>query len=176
MNHRTGRLDLEINQDQQQGGFLAVMRGQIDERADLVRAVDGLSGRVIIDLAGVTFINSIGVREWIKMLRALEARRVPATLKRCSETMVMQMNMIIETQTNAQVESFFAPYLCDACGYEGSVCIEVKDHARALAAKAPPSLPCPECRAPMQFNEIPGRYLLFLEQPATGAPKTAGAK
>ncbi len=50
-------------------GDVLVISGAIDETARLVSLVDGAApGRMILDLHGVTFINSIGVREskrWI---------------------------------------------------------------------------------------------------------------
>src|SRR5947208_7414 len=150
----TGRLEIDwtpVGRD----NFVA-MQGQIDERADLENFAKSLADSVIIDLEKITFINSIGVREWIRMLRNFELRRVTVALRRCSEAMVHQMNMIVEMQTGAVVESFFAPFLCEDCGHEASRCIDLKENISALRRMETPSMPCTDCGSAMQFNEIPG--------------------
>jgi len=144
------------------------LQGQIDERTNLDDLAVRLERRVIMDLEKVSFINSVGVREWIRMLRSLEDRGVFVRMKRCSEAMIHQMNMIVEAKGNAEVESFFAPYLCESCGYEGSMCLDVGENATQFRAGEAPLLPCPECNGSMEFNEIPERYFLFLEDALSG--------
>ncbi len=137
--------------------------GQVDERTQLDDLAKKLDRVVVMDLEKVSFINSVGVREWIRMLRSLEERGVELRMKRCSEAMVHQMNMIVEAKGRAQVESFFAPYLCEDCGYEGSMCLDVAESLPLFRKMDAPTLPCPECNGTMEFNEIPERYFLFLE-------------
>jgi hypothetical protein len=62
------------------------------------------------------------------------------------------------------VASFFAPYACDACGREESLLIDAIANGPALAALQPPAMGCPECGAPMAFNDFPERYFSFLHQ------------
>jgi hypothetical protein len=157
----TGRLEAEILQNGRE--HRVTLSGQLDERANLNDVAKGIKEQASFDLAHVSFINSIGVREWIRMLRTLKDRNVAVALRRCSEAMVQQMNMIVETVGHAKVESLHMPYACDKCGNEASMCIEVRDHAAALAKMQPPPQKCPECSGEMQFSEIPARYLLFLQ-------------
>jgi anti-anti-sigma regulatory factor len=138
------------------------MQGQIDERTDLSELGTRLERLVVMDLEKVSFINSVGVREWIRMLRSLEDRGVQVRMKRCSEAMIHQINMIVEAMGCAEVESSFAPYLCEDCGYEGSMCLEVAANASQFRNMDAPQVPCPECNGTMEFDEIPARYFLFL--------------
>lgn len=158
----TGRLDISYTTGD--GVLDVVMEGQIDERTELVGLADRVDKRIVIDLERVSFINSVGVREWIRLLRALRKQGAVVRMKRCSEAMIHQMNMIVEAKGNAEVESFFAPYVCDGCGYEGSMCLEVSPNATRLRDMQAPQIACPECSEQMEFNEIPERYLLFLEE------------
>lgn len=144
------------------GSHVVELDGQIDERCELIPIAKQISGAATIDLRGVSFINSIGVREWIKMLHQLTDQGVKVRLRNCSEALVHQFNMIIEAQAGAEVESFYAPYECDSCGNEASMVIEVAASRDALIAGTPPDLPCPECGKPMAFSELADRYLLFL--------------
>ena len=157
----TGRLQVDLTTTADEHEL--VLGGQVDERTQLVEFVHKLDRKVVLDLERVSFINSVGIREWIRMLRALEERGLDVRMKRCSEAMIHQMNMIVEAKGSAVVDSFFAPYLCAECGYEGSMCLDVTAHAADLRETRAPIQTCPECSGQMEFNEIPGRYLLFLE-------------
>jgi len=161
---KTGRLEISFTPSD--GSADVVMQGQIDERTELVGLADKVSGTITIDLEKVSFINSVGVREWIRLLRAFKKSDTTLCMRRCSEAMIHQMNMIVEAKGNAVVESFFAPYVCDACGYEGSMCLDVAPNAEGLKNMEAPAVACPECKESMEFNEIPERYLLFLEDAA----------
>ena len=158
---------LRIDWDAHAGHHVLALDGQIDERSDLASLVAKLDGNVTFDLDGVSFINSIGVREWIKLLYGLADRGVKVTLRRCSEAVVHQLNMIIETQTGATVESFRAPYACGKCGAEASIVLDVAKHGPALSRRETPAQVCAECSGAMSFSEVAERYLLFL---TLGAP------
>ena len=162
MKFTTGRLDVELSIAGKENRV--ELAGQLDERADLGLVAEKLDGHAVFDLSSVSFINSIGVREWIRLLRRLHDKNVRVALRRCSEAMVHQMNMIVETVANARVESFFVPYLCDACGAEASMCIEVESNLTSLRKMEAPVQKCPECGGKMTFAEIPARYLLFVSQ------------
>ena len=138
------------------------LTGVIDEASFLAELLPSGPGRLRLDLAGVTFINSLGVREWIRFLANAAAAGVRIELARVSEPLIQQLNMILAARGQAEVLSFYAPYACDACGREESLLIELAQHrARLVAGEAPPAH-CPECGAMMAFNDFPQRYFLFL--------------
>ena len=144
-------------------GDVLVIGGAIDEAAalpDLLARAQ--AGRLILDLAGVTFINSLGVRDWIRMQAAAQRASIAIELRRVAEPLVHQLNMIIATRGASRVASFYAPYACDACGREDSMLIDAIAHARGLAQLSAPPMACPECGAAMAFNDFPERYFLFL--------------
>jgi anti-anti-sigma regulatory factor len=142
----------------EQGGAL-VLAGAIDETATIPELVARAHGGVLaLDLADVTFINSLGVRDWIRMVSTAQQRGVQLELRRVSEPIIHQLNMIIATRGNARVTSFFAPYACDACGREESLLVDA-----AAARQAAPPQTCPECGAAMVFNDFPERYFSFLQ-------------
>jgi eukaryotic-like serine/threonine-protein kinase len=147
---------------QPQGDALLI-GGAIDEAAALHEMIArATGGRLVLDLAAVTFINSLGVRDWIRMQSSAQQAGVTVELRRVAEPLVHQLNMIIATRGNAKVASFFAPYACDACGREESLLIDAVANGAALAALQPPAMRCPECGAQMAFNDFPERYFSFL--------------
>ncbi len=139
---------------------MLVLEGQIDASCTLVEQVTGLRGEVVLDLAGVDFINSLGVRVWVRTLAALREAGASVVLRRCSQEMVLQLNMIPEA--GAPVSSFYAPMICGGCGAGSSECIEVADHTAQLSRGEMPSLRCRECGAALTLDELPEEYLSFL--------------
>ena len=157
MNETRGRMQLVSQPDQ------LVLSGAIDETAGLLDLVGrATNGRLVLDLAGVTFINSLGVRDWIRMQAAAIKGELAVELRRVSEPIVHQLNMIIATRGSAKVTSFYAPYACDACGREESLLLDAIAHGPLLAQLEPPAMACPECGAAMAFNDFPERYFSFL--------------
>lgn len=150
-------------QFQQTGPGQLVITGAIDEHAGLGELLGyAHGGQLALDLAGVTFINSLGVRDWIRIQAAATAQNIRMDLRRVAEVLVHQLNMIIATRGTARISSFFAPYACDACGREDSLLIDALTHGAALAQLQPPPMTCPECGAQMAFNDFPERYFSFL--------------
>ena len=147
----------------QPGDGALMLAGAIDETAglmDLLGRAQG--GRLVLDLGGVTFINSLGVRDWIRMQAAATQQRLHTELRRVAEVIIHQLNMIIATRGTSHVTSFFAPYACDRCGREESLLIDAVANAQLLAKLLPPPMTCPECGGPMAFNDFPERYFSFL--------------
>lgn len=144
-------------------GDALVIAGAIDETAALHELLGrAVGGRLVLDLAGVTFINSLGVRDWIRMQAAAQQTGLAVELRRVAEPLVHQLNMIIATRGNARVTSFFAPYACDNCGREESLLIDAVATAEGLRRLEPPAMTCPECGSQMAFNDFPERYFSFL--------------
>ena len=157
MTETRGRLTIEPANGQ------LVLSGAIDETAALNELVSRAhGGRLVLDLAGITFINSLGVRDWIRMQAEATRQNLAIELRRVSEPIIHQLNMIIATRGTASVTSFFAPYACDACGREESLLVDAIANGTSLAQLVPPPMQCPECGAPMAFNDFPERYFSFL--------------
>jgi len=139
------------------------LSGSIDETSGLLDLLGrAQSNFLALDLAGITFINSLGVRDWIRMQAAATKSGIQIELRRAAEVIIHQLNMIIATRGTARVTSFFAPYACDACGREDSLLVDAVTHAAELAKLQPPAMVCPECGSQMAFNDFPERYFSFL--------------
>jgi anti-anti-sigma regulatory factor len=141
-------------------GNVIVLKGRIDDSAQLVGLAEHMTaGPIVIDTNDVTFVNSIGVREWMRMMRALRERGCTVTLVRVADVLMTQFNLIPELAKSATIVSFRAPYECPACGAEASPIVEVAAHVQLLRQMQVPPLPCPECRAAMELADIPERFL-----------------
>lgn len=151
------------------------LRGEIDENTDFSALVRALRGEVELDLAGITRINSCGVREWVNFMRRLEA--VSALwFARCSPVVVRQLNTIYNFRGAARVRSFLAPYVCESCHLDEHKLLEVAEYFAHRPLHVPRFL-CQRCGGPMVFDELPERYLAFLsEQPreVSDRPRRSG--
>lgn len=140
-----------------------VLAGRIDERAQLADLAATVGEKSLaIDLADVTYINSLGVRDWVTFLRTLARQDVALTLERCAEVMVLQMNMIVDARGAAKIASFYAPFACDACGWEGAALVTTEDVQPLVSLGRAPVTECPDCQREARFADFIDRYFLFL--------------
>jgi hypothetical protein len=140
---------------------VVVCEGAIDERSDLTRLVDYAQDRtLILDLEGITFINSIGVRSWCHFIQLTRKLGITLEVRRAAERMVHQFNIV--PAARALVTSFYAPYVCDHCGHEEDVLLAVADHGRDLARGRPPEVNCGDCGSALAFADPPELYFAFL--------------
>jgi hypothetical protein len=137
------------------------LRGRLDDTAPLAALVANIptAGEVAIDTDGITFVNSIGMREWMRLVRAIAGRGQRLTLERVSDVLFTQMNMIPEFRRAAHVASFHAQYVCGACGDETAPLLEVAEHLDALRASSFPKLTCAVCGGVTELADFPERYV-----------------
>ena len=144
-----------------------VLAGRIDDSASLAAlAAQVPAGDAVIDTAGVTFVNSVGMREWIRLMRALAARG-PVVLERVADVLMTQINMIAELHGLATITSFHAQYACETCGAEHAPLVDAVANAALLRELRAPALPCPECGGAMELADFPERYLMMFRANAT---------
>jgi anti-anti-sigma regulatory factor len=140
-----------------------LLDGAIDERVQLAELVgEARDGKLALDCAGVTFINSLGLRAWISLLAAATAANIRVELRRVAEPIVHQLNLIVAARGTATVTSFMAPYACEHCDVEADVLLDVATHHADLARGIVPTRACPACKRPMAFAQPTELYLQFL--------------
>lgn len=143
-------------------GFTTVeLSGELDENADFAELRRRLGGAVVFHLAGIGRINSCGVREWVRFVRDLP-NVTDLVFTHCSPTIVSHLNMIYNFRGPATVRSFYSPYLCDACGHEEELLVDVKAQLERADVLSPPELACSACGEAMELDDLPERYLSFL--------------
>lgn len=137
------RLQIEV------AGNRVSFAGRIDETAQLAPVVGQLpAGPVSLVPEEVTFVNSVGLREWIRFLRALRETGRAVTLERVADVLMTQMNLIGELHGLA-ITSFHAQYECPTCRHEEQPLVDAE--LRPVT--------CVECGSPMQLADFPERYL-----------------
>jgi eukaryotic-like serine/threonine-protein kinase len=138
------------------------LRGDLSESAELDRLRRRLKGHVVIHLGGIRRVNSGGVREWVNFISAL-CKTNPVTLTHCSPSVVAQLNMIFNFRAHAGVRSFLAPYTCTRCDCEVEKLVDIETHFPDRNSRRMPEFTCDACGGAMEFDEVPDRYLSFLQ-------------
>src|SRR4051812_12932078 len=95
--------------EKQQSGAETVVTfaGHIDEDAQFANLDLNGSNKVVVDLDGVTAINSCGIREWIKWIRTAPGG-ASVVYRKCPKVIVDQINMVTGfLPDNGKVESFY---------------------------------------------------------------------
>jgi predicted RNA-binding Zn-ribbon protein involved in translation (DUF1610 family) len=152
MSTRNSRLDMRVD------GARVALSGRIDDSASFESLAQLPAGGVAIDTSGVTFVNSIGMREWIRLIRLLRERG-PVVLERVADVLMTQMNLIPEFARSVSITSFHAQYVCPSCGAESAPLVDAIAYGDSLRAMKAPKLPCPECGSAMDLGDFPERYL-----------------
>ena len=152
---RIGRLDVSLVPG---SPTRLALTGRIDDSVNLGELVDKIPpGDVVIDTGGVSFINSVGMREWLRLLRGLRGRDL--VLERVADVLMTQMNMIADSAKGVRITSFHAQYACPKCGAESAPLVDAIAHAPLLRQMRAPQMPCPECGSAMELGDFAERYL-----------------
>jgi len=155
-----------------------VLRGDFTEATRFDELLPAMVGRVVFDMAQVTYMNSLGVRAWCEFLR--QARIQGYEFHACSVPFILQASMVRDVIGRGTVTSFFAPYHCIGCDHQEERLLQ----SAAILASSPPSsegarqdpleravleppvFKCPSCGGALEFDDLPERYFAFLEDEA----------
>jgi len=136
-----------------------VLRGDFTEATRFDELLPAMVGRVVFDMAQVTYMNSLGVRAWCEFLR--QARIQGYEFHACSVPFILQASMVRDVIGRGTVTSFFAAFHCIGCDHQEERLLQT---AAILAANLePPVFKCPSCGGALEFDDLPERYFAFLQ-------------
>ncbi|MAX67802.1 MAG: hypothetical protein QF441_05040 [Bacteriovoracaceae bacterium] len=136
----------------------AILNGQINEDADFSALKDAGGDVLVLNLKGVTHINSCGIRDWVEFQnKYLEYKEI--IYQECPQVIIEQMNIVAGfIHPNGRIESFVAPYYDETNDEEIKILLtpeEIKD------GKAP--LKTNDAGEALEFDEIELQYFNFLK-------------
>ncbi len=155
------RADVEIAQIDE--GTCVRVVGTIDEHfpgfGDL-----GQPATVVIDVSGITFVSSFGVRQWLRAMAGVPASARHTYFVGCTQIFVDQLNMILNFGGRGQVLSMNAPFRCSGCNDESDQLLDITVHGDNLARGLIPQIPCAKCGARLDLDESPDSYFACLSK------------
>jgi hypothetical protein len=146
------------------------LEGAIDEDAKFpIVPMSGIK-RVVIDLNAIRSINSVGIREWLTWIRPMAAV-AEMVFERCPKSIVLQFNMVDGfLPAKTKVVSFYVPYFCEKCSYEGSQLltigkdIVVQSGAVTLNFDPKTQANCKEEACEIEMDVSEAKYFQFLKR------------
>lgn len=136
------------------------MTGKIEENVNFDQLIGTPPAELVINTKGVTRINSVGVKAWIKFFQAAAAKGAKLTFTECSTAIVEQINLISNFTCGGVVESIYVPFSCEPCKKE-MVALFKTDALKAAGFKFP-EMKCDKGACQAVFDDIPEEYFHFL--------------
>ncbi len=92
--------------------------GTIEESVNFEQLVGETTGDIVFKCRGITRINSVGVKTWIRYFQSLKNEGKKFKFTDCPQPIVEQLNMISNFACGGEVESILLPYYCQKCQKE----------------------------------------------------------
>lgn len=147
-------------QKEQKGSVLVVrLSGSVEEGAGFER-IGATGGEIHVYCKGISRINSIGIKAWIKYFDGLRAAGANLKFFECSPAIVDQVNMLSNFVPKGSVESVAVPYACGGCRTELLGVIPTAQ-VQKLNFNLPPAK-CPKCGGAATFDDLADEYFAFL--------------
>jgi len=149
--------------------FEVKLKGSIGESSELFTANFKDATKLVIDLADVSYINSVGVKNWVSWACAIPSKTQFA-LKNLPLVFVNVASTVRGfLPDHAVIESFIAPMVCPKCSTEKTELLKIGEHYKYADSKEPrsfnpPKPPCPKCKTEMEVDFIEAKTCAFLDQ------------
>lgn len=144
-------------------GAIVTVMGMIDE---LFPGFGELADArvVVIDLAGVTFMTSFGVRQWLRSMAAIPATVEHLYLLHCPTIIVDQLNMILNFGGRATIVSLDAPFICSKCSATSKEVVDVLAEGDAIQRGELAPRSCKRCNGALLFDDYVESYFACLKK------------
>lgn len=148
---------------EQKGNVTVVkLTGSVDDADDFGKLIGPASGVLQVSCRGVTRINSVGVKNWIKFFSGLQQQKVQFSFEELSPALVENLNMVQNFLCGAPVVSVAIPYHCEGCGT--NLVGAMKTDAIKAAGLKIAAAKCPKCGGQAEFDDEPDEYFAFLSR------------
>lgn len=157
--------DLQILQTDANATKSVKLVGKMIETANY-GVIDASRSEVVeFDFSGVTMINSKGIQIWKDFMKSLPNSTRYVYVK-CPLKVVNQLNLFpgFKGGKTVEIATFYAPYFCEGCDKPISTLITTAKDFPDGRIGAPPSVACPTCKKPMEFDGNSQKYFLFLKR------------
>lgn len=150
-------LKIEIEENDQE--VIYTFDGDVDENFRYEEVPKINKKTIVFELENIRNFNSCGIREWIYLIKEI-CELGDLVFRKCSVTMIDQINMVPDSLGTGKIESFYAPYYCE-CGGEVNKLIDVEESKEYLVNKLAPEFNCENCGRPLEFDALEESYFLF---------------
>lgn len=151
---------LTVNKQQAEGGLAVELNGTIEENVNFEQLIGPFTGNLIVKCRGITRINSVGVKTWMRYFQGLKAQGKTFKFIECPQPVIEQLNMISNFACGGDVISVLLPFSCMKCQNEFVANIQTQE-LRAGGLQVP-AVKCEKVECAARFDDDPDEYLYFL--------------
>jgi hypothetical protein len=152
---------LTVNKQPSENGLLVELNGTIEESVNFDQLIGSFSGDLTVKCRGITRINSVGVKTWMRYFQGLKTQGKTFKFVECSHPIIEQLNMISNFAAGGEVVSILLPFSCMKCQNEFVANCPTAE-LRENELKIPP-VKCEKESCAALFDDDPEEYLYFLE-------------
>ena len=117
------------------------LSGVINEYTDLTPLLKKPGSSLILNLKGISYINSLGVTRWLGMLRDLEVEGKSVEYQECSQPFLLQCSMVLTLTQGVKLSSGYVSHYCEDCAESFMQLVQFEK----VNLSEIPSFPCPSC-------------------------------
>lgn len=147
------------------------VEGMIGESCELFKKIIQPGTILKLDMGGVSFFNSIGVKHWILWMDKFPTN-CKVELHNCPLMVVNQASTVVGfLGPMVLIESFYAPMLCNKCEKDfvrllkRGIHYDYKTNQSESYFKDSEKVECPVCKADSSLDFRKEKALKFLEEP-----------
>lgn len=141
------------------GGTVIKFDGEITGQIDFA-ALSKQRGKLVLDLAQVRRINSIGAQSFTRFLEVI-ASNAPVDVVNCPVTVIAHLNILPALADRLNIRSLFVPFECPKCLAEAEHLVELAAPGRLPVL---PKIPCTHCGTALELSDLEERYFAFLRR------------
>ncbi len=154
---------LRVSSETKDGVTLLRLFGPVDDRAAKIlnEALTQVGRTVVLNLSGIDYFNSLGIRAWVNFLKVLvEGRRV--VYEECPMDVVQQINMMPAMSRGVEIASFRGDFACEDCGHEQKLLLACQEGREKILERCEQQA-CERCGGHLELEEDPKTLLLFMK-------------
>src|SRR5687767_6494785 len=91
---RQGATLFTVKRSQTDKGTLIELQGSLEEQVNLEQQIGEIKGDLTINCRGITRMNSVGVKMWMRYFQTLKTRGQNFRFTECPPAVVEQLNLI----------------------------------------------------------------------------------
>lgn len=153
---------LTVNRQDIEQGVLVELSGTIEENVDFDQLIGPFQGKLTVKCRGITRINSVGVKTWMRYFQGLRTQGKEFEFIECSHPVIEQLNMISNFACGGEIVSVLLPFSCMKCQNEFVANCSTAELKKSNLQV--PELKCEKTGCDAQFDDDPDEYLYFLEE------------
>lgn len=136
------------------------LSGTIEENVSFEQLIGPFTGELIVKCRGITRINSVGVKTWMRYFQNLKMQGKGFKFIEVPQPVIEQLNMISNFACGGEVVSVLLPFSCMKC--QNEFVANMPTQELRAAGRNVPAVKCEKTECGARFDDDPVEYLYFL--------------